>query len=564
MRTGRNRLTTKRLLGLLWACFIARGLFYCALLPVWEGFDEPYHFSYLQYVVVHHAAPSRSDAVSREVEASFHLMPLSWEQRLHGLSPPIYTEEAYWALTEEKRQDVQWSLRNLPWQWAAQPAARPLNYEAQQPPLYYFVFALPLRLLWHTSLPAQVICLRMLGVLIASALIPLGFVASRAFFPGDGMAIGTVAVIVCLPELMINLARVANECLPLLIYTLLFLVLVAICGPALRPRLLALAGVLLGLGLLSKAYFLTSVPVFLAISAWLIWRRAHERARIILWSVAGLLLAFVIASPWYWRVYQLTGTLSGEQDDIAAARIPWHMRFAAIAHVNWKSGAISVLLSHIWFGGWSFLRFPNWIYLCAGVLVALAAAGVAVFLLRGLGTKSHDTGYPLRGVLVAGFLYALFWLGLLYHVFVIYVATGVSASTGWYLYSLVVPEMLLLVVGLQTLTPSAFRRYVPVGLAVFFATLDLYGMYSLLIPYYTGAIAHIPDTDVLRPLEISRLAALNPHLVVARLCADKPVALCPVPMVLLQFGYLASTVAAVWLSWFALGQQPSSAAHQPR
>ena len=93
----------RKLLFLVWLCFLVRGIFYCALIPIWEGFDEPSHFSFLQYLVVNHKLPLRTDPISREVEASLHRLPISWEQRLHSIAPPVYTQDTYWQLPEAQR-----------------------------------------------------------------------------------------------------------------------------------------------------------------------------------------------------------------------------------------------------------------------------------------------------------------------------------------------------------------------------------------------------------------------------------------------------------------------------
>ena len=91
-----------KLLIVLWLCFVVRGCFYCALLPLWEGYDEPSHFAFIQYVIGHRALPVVTTPVSREVQASLNLLPLSWQQRLHVLPPPIYTEDSYWQLRERR------------------------------------------------------------------------------------------------------------------------------------------------------------------------------------------------------------------------------------------------------------------------------------------------------------------------------------------------------------------------------------------------------------------------------------------------------------------------------
>ena len=71
-------------------------------------------------------------------------------------------------------------------------------------------------------------------------------------------------------------------------------------------------------------------------------------------------------------------------------------------------------------------------------------------------------------------LYGFFWIGLLYAVLINFVHLGASATTGWYMYALVVPEALLVYYGLAALfTERWSRRLLPL-LTALFAGIDLF------------------------------------------------------------------------------------------
>jgi hypothetical protein len=77
----------------LWACFLARLLFYSAMLPLWEGYDEWAHFSVVRQMAVGgHLLVSREAPIPRDVEASLQLAPVPWE--LRSLPPPAVTQDA--------------------------------------------------------------------------------------------------------------------------------------------------------------------------------------------------------------------------------------------------------------------------------------------------------------------------------------------------------------------------------------------------------------------------------------------------------------------------------------
>jgi Dolichyl-phosphate-mannose-protein mannosyltransferase len=533
---------SKQLVLLLWLCFLARGCFYSALLPIWEGYDEPSHFAFIQHVTVHRDLPVATTPVSREVQESLHSLPLSWEQRLHALAPPIYTQDSYWQLSAADRRALQEQTRAIPPAWGAQLGTGPALYEAQQAPLYYWMMSVPLRWAWAWPLAGRVMLIRMLSVLLASLVIPIAYAAARSFFASDGLALGTAAVITCMPELMIDISRAGNDSLAIVVYSLLTLLLLLAVQPG-RSNLFVAAGAVLGVGLLSKAYFLPAVPAFVLVAVYSFWRLPVERRRILLNSAVGMVLALLISFGWYWRNRVLTGTWSGEQDDAIAAHASLPHLATAIRHVNWAGGVTSVLVSHVWFGGWSFLKLPKLIY----VVFALGMAAA----LFGLVKVVRKPEFRSARLIVLLALYALFWAGLLYDVVVVYMARGVSASCGWYMYAVIVPEILLVTYGLLAIAPRRWGWAVLPTMATMFAAIDIYGVHALLVPYYSGLIAHVPGSDMVHPARLAQLVSAGPHLLLDRLAANKPDSLTPEVFALLFVAYYLATAATVAVSYAA-------------
>jgi 4-amino-4-deoxy-L-arabinose transferase-like glycosyltransferase len=533
----------RKLLLLLWLCFLARALFYCAVFPLWEGYDEPSHFAFVQFEAWQPGLPVASTPVSREVAASLHLLPLSWEQRLHVIAPPTYTEDSYWNLPSEEREAMQKQVHALPREWQKEPATAPAMYEAQQAPLYYWLMAFPTRLAWQWSLPARVMLVRVLSALLVSLVVPIAYEAAVLVLGSRAQALGIVAVITCMPELMIDMCRVGNDSLSLVLFSLLTLLLLLAVGDHGSKWFLP-AGVVLGLGLLSKAYFLTAIPVFLILAIFLACRELRQRRiRVAVKVLAGMGLAAAISFAWYWRTYALTHSLSGEQDEAMAANAGLLHKLAAVVHVKWIGGVTSILVSHIWFGGWSFLKLPKPFYLLFACGMGLALVGVIKLV-------CHDR---LRSVhlLVLTSLYGFFWLGLLYNILVIYLATGVSASCGWYMYAVVVPELLLVILGLFAIAPKSVHWAVLPAMAAAFAVIDLYGIYFLALPYYTGLLAHQPGTDIVHPMPWNQLSSANFGIMLQRLTLNKPALLGQGLMAILAFLYSAGTILSAGIAFCA-------------
>jgi hypothetical protein len=368
---------------LIWCAFVARGIFYSAVFPVWEGYDEPFHFAFIQSLVTQMKLPTATTQVSREVQASLHALPLPGTILRHGYPPPLITHDEFWKLDSNQREHLQQEFLNIPKEWAREPATEnSRNYEAQQPPLYYVLFSVPLRGTRVWDLASRVFLLRVLGIIVASAAIPFGYLVGRKVLGNEMSALGIVALASVMPEMMVNISRVANESLAIVLYTLLVYVTLKIVDGAEHFNQLPFLGLLLGLGLLTKAYFLTALPAVVVILAWCLWRWPQQWKRLTLHS--GVMIAIVsgMAGWWYWRAHQVMGSWSGLYSEAAVPRMSKWQMLDQLWHVNWLSALISVLLSHIWYGGWSFLRVSNSVYVVFGVVVLLAVAGIVILLLK--------------------------------------------------------------------------------------------------------------------------------------------------------------------------------------
>ena len=505
------------LLGFLWVAFVLRGAWYCAVQPAWEGYDEPFHFAALQHVASGLGLAKAETPISLEVQKSLHLLPIPWELQFHAISQPMTTHEAFWTFPPDERARRIDAVRALNPEEGSQPATEPiLNYEAQQAPLYYWIFFVPLR--WMSSLPllSRLYLLRFMNVLMASLVIPIAYWISLRVLRTEVQALGVTAIIVLLPELMINVARVGNECLALVCYTAMLAGAVRAVQKRESWHSWLIVGAALGCGLLTKAYVLSAVPAVIAVAVVSVWspdrdaRKGPQPFSIGLRLVTALVVAACIAGAWYARVHAATGSWTGVATDAAVGRVSFADKLAAIPHVDWKSGFLSIFVSHVWFGAWSFLRVPQKLYVLAFAISALAMVGAIAGLLRRRGSAEDR-----RAIIILAAFYLCFWAGLLYEVVIDYLALGVSASAGWYLYAAVAAEVVLLVWGLESFLSA---RAVLSGLAIGIAALDLYGMHALLMPYYTGFTSHVGDSarPALRtalthlPTVFDRLAQLRP------------------------------------------------------
>jgi hypothetical protein len=295
--------------------------------------------------------------------------------------------------------------------------------------------------------------LRWISILIASLAIPLAYLASLELLASRAIALSVCALIVSMPGLMIDIARIGNESLAIALASWMILLLLRKNAPAL--------GLALGLALLTKAYFLAFVPI-------LILRRRFY----------SLALATIMSGWWYWRSLWMTGTLTGETMDAVSTKLGFAARLSAIGKVHWLAAVDTALWTHIWTGAWSFLTVRSWMYRVFELVFAIVAIALLVAVFR----RPYGRCKPKLALLCS--LEVAFAVALAYHTLSIFLVANISFAPGWYSYVLVVAEALLLTTGLLILFGR--RRILPAmgSLIALFAALGVYSAIFVLARFY--------------------------------------------------------------------------------
>jgi hypothetical protein len=176
-------------------------------------------------------------------------------------------------------------------------------------------------------------------------------------------------------------------------------------------------------------------------------------------------------------------------------------KFSGLIHVQWVKAIGTVLLSHVWYSGWSLLALPHWIYYVGFASVLLGFCG----LLYARKTFTDAKTFALLS------FYTFFWLGQAYQIVMLFLSKGSStAMGGWYLYSVVWAEVPLWIIGIFALVPARFHRRAFILIITCLAAVDLYAVHFVLIPFY----AHSKDLlgVNITSLLINKPAVLTPHV----------------------------------------------------
>ena len=467
---------------LLWACFVLRGTFYAFAIPLWEGFDEYSHYARIEIVATEGREPSRTTPVPQDVAETLSQVPV----KNGGM-----TFDEYWKLAPDARH------RSFPTRSAE-------VYQAQQPPLFYWLSAVLYRMAGSISLTSRVIVLRLFCVLLASCSLPFGFLIAVRVLGAPTLALGATALIAAMPVLTFTATHVANEGLAIGLGAMLVW--------AALERKTAVLLFSLGAALLTKAYFLAFLPPV----ALLLFRRdARRSAAIALSGAAG------ISGWWYWQTWRATGSLTGNVILVRpglAATAGAILRFPALkaADFTWTT--------FLWTGNWSFLVVRRWMYWAIAALFLVAAAGVVSLV------RKRDAGVAL----LSGFVFS-FALALAYFAVGSLAASSYPGAPGWYACCLVAPIAILLVAGVRAAGPI---------LVIALSSLELFGAHIYMWPYYTGLISHLPSGG----LPAFRLAGL--YTMFQRLTLSKPAWISPQVLISAWAMFLIATVALAGLSIF--------------
>lgn len=201
----------------------------------------------------------------------------------------------------------------------------------------------------------------------------------------------------------------------------------------------------------------------------------------------------------------------------------------AVAGVPWVRAVDVILVSHLYFCGWSSLTVRSWMYHVFFAIAMLAAIGLIQRVRR-------------PEMLWLASVYGFFWLGQLYNVLLQYLTKELAGSMGWYMYAVVAAEVVLCTVAF-----GRFRVWAAAIGTVLFGVLDLYGMHWWAIPYYTGIIGHRAN-GALIALHLADFRAVGFAAVFERLAVNKAAIVSEPALIVLWILYWAGTMILMALT----------------
>jgi hypothetical protein len=445
---------------LLAAYALLNALLYSVLTPLWEGFDEPFHFGYVQQLANGEGLPDpRTSRLSGETGTSLLLAPASAAVQKNLPQLTAYSE--YFAWPAALRQEARRRLWTIPAALRWHPSQF-VNYEGHHPPLAYALLAVPEGLMAEVPLPLRVAILRMLAAAAGSLLLLSGAGQVFSQLKIDG-AFRTAALFCLLSCQMIwaTLAHIGNDWLavPIAVWCLAAL---NHLGTARGRGNAALAAAVLAAGLLTKAYFLAFAPLLVLLC---LQRRRWQPLAIASLIVLGL------AGPWYARNLGKYGDLSATQESRGGVTVGAAMRAAPA--MNWRVVIPASIRTSLWTGNNSGGTFSR------NTLNVLIAAGMLALLMWA--ASRHAGPEWITAAFCGLFLLALGYAAAASHVFT---HGAAMAPSPWYAQTIAAPLL-----GLAFLGASRWNRpgkLVAILLVALFGYVLAVTYVVKLIPLYGG------------------------------------------------------------------------------
>ena len=414
------------------------GLAQAALLPPWEGFDEPPHYSYFQQIAETGRWHAFDTKMSREIDTYLAVAPTTKE--MHG--PWTYYD--FFAAGPAAIEAGRHLIQDRPAEPRAWVPGQLGNWQLQHPPLYYVVMV-PAYLASKTwSLAAQLFFLRSFSYLLGWA--GLCIVAVWAFRTGPGRIATLLPLAVGLwpflfPGWFPEMGRLGNDSLVAVLAACSLVLVNRLISTEAKIRDYALFGLTLGLGLLTKATFLpVTAAAFIFLGSLAAVAKGSERrsARTIGFVIAAV-LAMAVGGWWLALKMIESGGVTGVSG-VIDLHAPGGLIAGLLKNLNFWSivQPWGVATSFLWSSTWSFIIPPRSAMLPLVVLAMAIAYGCYRYLRR-------------HGVQPIGW-FVLLVLGLLVCALTYYsielLAVIANATPGWYVHALAPILALLLGYGI--------------------------------------------------------------------------------------------------------------------
>lgn len=493
-----DHVTPRRILGLLLAVSLLKGLVWSIIIPPWHAPDESTHFIYGQMIQRDHTVHP-GDSFWRPWEIG-----ISWETvqiRTVRFNPTKFFDFSDRSTISNALQQLQepTAIRN------ALPEDPFWNYSFRiftylHPPLYYFGIAAMQAIFADQSILVRILASRWFSVFLGVVLTALAYRVGEYVFQSDAWGLLVAALAAFHPMTSFITAVINNNALEIVLFSACLLALLIILREGLSMRRAIWLGVLLGASLMSRVSLLSLIPLVLAAFLWNIYS-LRQAGRLNSWKPALWLwvatLPVLMAGWWYLDAFNhnappvIAGPSASNTDPVVNEQPRVYL-------YDWVGTGTRLAQSYWGNFGWLDTPLPASL---ANPLVGLniaAFALTAVWVLRRL-RRRRNLQIPRPGLIL--FL-ALAMLAMGFFYFGLDTSIGFGLQARYFLPP-IIAQMIWLALGLVALTSASWRAGVMWLLGMGMIALNLFTLFSVIALRYYGArnlLLLVDRATVLQPV----------------------------------------------------------------
>jgi hypothetical protein len=456
------------------------GLGYLSILPAFEGFDENAHYSSIRQIADTGTIPIYG-ASFLDQEVTDYQGPSPYG----SLTPPFDEGMTYSKFFAQPHLLEHYLLAYC--QSSMPTSYRPSqvqNWQSQHPPLYYILLAPLEKITENFSFMTRIFLLRLASFLLALSGVVLGLMAcknSNKPLKDNPSVVGFMLYPLVLPMFFTEFTRIGNDSLCLFLVGTIAFLLSKLLNDENDKKLSLAIGVALGLGLLTKAFFIpitAALCLFLMVRIFLDKRKSTTQLKHWQNLILVLLPAVLIGGGWYVYKFIAFGTLIGSADSIQLTNqggltANLGQNFSIYGLVR---GLIVTVVSYSYAGTWSLTRLPALLHI---PLLWLAAWGFGAFALQ-------IKRWPLTDLAwLPVYLFCTFGGGFLYHIIISLAINGNGNTPGWYLHILMPWVAPALGIGFCSLLKKTRTKPFLIGLLLYAVLFQLMALWSQLA-LFTG------------------------------------------------------------------------------
>ena len=375
---GRTGWLTLILLG-----HVALSLWYSLVIPPWEAHDEWAHYRHAAYIAANLALPDPSQRLTTEFEFD------------EANQPPLYYMMAALPMLVVDTND------------GYQPTINPYATRGTGEGGVNFVLHRPEDIAWPWRGTLLALHLgRLVSVLISTASLLLTYALVRLLAPtDDSVALTATAIQAFAPQYVFLSAVMTNDILLVAIETALLYLALRLIREGPTPKLAFLLGLTAALSLLTKYLALAVIPIAVLAFAWGAWRHRQQPGQKQHLGRSTLAFLLPVAAPsllWIGRNLVYTG-MALPRDPQAQTVLLSGLQSANGLSLDWLAipPALYYGFQTYWASfGWGNIGAPHWVYI---VWLALVIGG-------GVGTLwwiARDSARSLRPLIVVTLLFVL-------------------------------------------------------------------------------------------------------------------------------------------------------------